>query len=84
VHSQSYDQGSGYRRKHYADKEWAQVLELWRAFERAHRVDHAGNVAREHLGHRCIFPDAEVTMGFLMEDYIAHMEHHLKDLKTWL
>jgi len=23
----------------------------------------------------------EVTMGFLMEDYIAHMEHHLKDLR---
>jgi len=83
VHSQSYDQVAWVQAQHYADKEWAQVLELWRALNE-HIAWTMRHVAREHLGHKCIFPDAEVTMGFLMEDYIAHMEHHLKDLKTWL
>jgi hypothetical protein len=26
----------------------------------------------------------ELTLGFLIEDYIAHMEHHLRAMRGWL
>jgi hypothetical protein len=38
-------------------------------------------VRPETLGHTCTLGDGEpVTLQFLMEDYLAHMEHHLKEL----
>jgi len=83
VSSQNYEQDDWVRAQHYADKEWVQVLELWRVLNE-HIAWTMRHVAREHLGRVCVFPDAEVTMGFLMEDYIAHMEYHLAALKVWL
>jgi len=83
VQSQNYEQDAWVRSQHYADKEWVQVLELWRVMNE-HIAWTMRHVAREHLGRVCVFPDAEVTMGFLMEDYIAHMDYHLAALKVWL
>jgi hypothetical protein len=83
VRSQGYEADVWVQAQHYADKEWLQVLELWRALN-----EHIGwtmrQVSREHLGRICVFPDSQVTMGFLMEDYIAHIEHHLRALREWL
>jgi len=25
-----------------------------------------------------------LTLGFLIEDYVAHMEHHLRAMRLWL
>jgi hypothetical protein len=83
VRTQPYEQDEWVRAQHYAEKEWVEVLELWRVLN-AHLAWTMRHVAREHLGRICVFPEHHVTMGFLMEDYIAHMEHHLKALKTWL
>jgi hypothetical protein len=83
VRAQSYEQDEWVRAQHYAEKEWAEVLELWRLLN-GHIAWIMRHVAREHLGRICVFPDTHVTMGFLMEDYIAHMEYHLKALKIWL
>jgi hypothetical protein len=83
VRTQYYEQDEWVRIQHYADKEWADVLHLWRALNE-HIAWTMRHVAREHLGRICVYPDGHVTMGFLMEDYIAHLEYHLKALKTWL
>lgn len=60
-----------------------QVLELWRVLNE-HIAWTMRHVTREHLGRICILPDGEMTLGFLMEDYIAHADHHLKALKAWI
>ncbi|MEO6803885.1 MAG: DinB family protein [Granulicella sp.] len=83
VRAQPYEQDEWVRAQHYAEKEWVEVLELWRVLN-AHIAWTMRQVAREHLGRICVFPDTHVTMGFLMEDYIAHMEYHLKALKAVL
>ncbi len=83
VRTQPYEQDEWVRAQHYADKEWVEILELWRVLN-AHIAWTMRHVAREHLGRICAFPEHSVTMGFLMEDYIAHIEHHLKALKASL
>lgn len=83
VHTQPYAQEDWVRIQHYADREWVEILELWRALNE-HIAWTMRHISREHLGHLCIYPDSEVTLGFVMEDYIAHMEYHLNALKVWL
>ena len=83
VQSQNYEQDEWVRAQHYADKEWVQVLELWRVLNE-HLAWTLRHVARGHLGRICVFPDGHVTMGFLMEDYVAHTAYHLCALKAWL
>jgi hypothetical protein len=83
VRSQNYEADEWVRAQHYADKEWSQILDLWRMMNE-HIAWTMRHVAHDHLGRICVFPDGHVTMGFLMEDYIAHIEYHLKALKAWL
>ena len=83
VRADNYEQEAWVLAQAYAEKDWLQIVQLWRGLN-----EHIGwtmrHVSREKLGRICVFPDGQVTMGFLMEDYIAHMEHHLRDLKGWL
>ncbi|WP_263382443.1 DinB family protein [Granulicella arctica] len=80
VRSLNYEQDEWVRAQHYAEKEWVQILELWRVLN-AHIAWTMGHVARGHLGRICVFPDGHVTLCFLMEDYVAHMDYHLKALR---
>ncbi len=83
VRTQNYEQEEWVRAQHYAEREWVQVLELWQVLNQ-HIAWTMGHVARAHLRRICVFPDGYVTMGLLMEDYVAHMEHHLRALRSWL
>ena len=39
------------------------------------------HVEKAKLANRGEVAGSELTLGFLIEDYIAHMEHHLKALR---
>jgi len=66
----------------YAVMPWMQTLETWRVFNvhLAHVVQH---VQREHLGRVWHCDNGKLTLGFLIEDYIAHMRHHLRQLPDY-
>ena len=83
VRAEHYEQDAWVRAQAYADKDWVQVLELWRGLNE-HIAWTMRHVSREKLGRICVLPDTTVTMGYLMEDYIAHAEHHLQALREWL
>ena len=79
---------SGYRQQEwvavqcYAVMPWMQVLETWRVFNvhLAHIVQH---VKPEHLDRLWHYDEGPLTLGFLIEDYIAHMKHHLRQLPNY-
>jgi hypothetical protein len=79
---------SGYRQEEwvnvqcYAVMPWMQVLDTWRVFNThlAHVVQH---IRPEHLGSVWHYDDGPLTLGFLIEDYIAHMKHHLRQLPSY-
>lgn len=61
---------------------WMQTLETWRVLNThlAHVIHH---VHPEHLSHIWHSDEGDKTLGFLIEDYIAHMEHHLRQLPSY-
>jgi hypothetical protein len=66
----------------YAVMPWMQTLETWRVFNGhlAHVVQH---IRPEHLERVWHYDEGPLTLGFLIEDYIAHMRHHLRQLPDY-
>lgn len=78
----SYDGDAWVSLQHYREREWPQVLGLWFALNEhitwtiAH-LDRASLVSTGSIG------GTPVTLGFVIEDYIAHLHHHLNALRRW-
>jgi len=74
--------GSGYAQDKwveahgYNDLEWLDIVELWYRYNSllAHLVE---RIPREHLANRCVIGWGVVTLGFVIEDYVLHMRHHI-------
>lgn len=78
-----YEQMAWVRLQHYAEREWAQVLGLWFALNEqvAWMI---GHLEKTRLANQGMVEGEVVTLGFLIEDYVAHMEHHLRLMRLWL
>jgi hypothetical protein len=78
-----YEQMTWVGLQHYAEREWAQVLALWFALNE-HVAWTIGHVEQASLANRGVVAGGPLTLGFLIEDYVAHMEHHLRAMRLWL
>jgi hypothetical protein len=78
-----YEQMAWVNLQHYSEREWAQVLALWFALNE-HMAWTIGYVERAALANRGVVSGEPVTLGFLIADYVAHMEHHLQAMRLWL
>src|ERR1700679_3537017 len=78
-----YEQMAWVDLQHYAEREWAQVLALWFALNE-HVAWTIGRIERGRLGNVGAVAGDSLTLGFLIEDYIAHMQHHLRLMQTWI
>jgi hypothetical protein len=77
-----YEQMAWVNLQHYADREWARVLDVWAKLN-GHFAWAISRIDKAHLANIGTVEGDELTLGFLVEDYIAHMEHHLRALKAW-
>jgi len=77
-----YEQVEWVALQHYAEREWSKVLEGWATLngQVAWAVAHVDKVK---LANKADVEGSELTLGFLIEDYIAHMEHHLRAMQGW-
>ena len=86
-----YDQDGWVRTNHYQDASWAQLVELWRAYNLHlhHVMSHADQTKLNtpcmlHTLQEIAFktvPKAEpVTLEYLMKDYVDHLKHHLAQI----
>lgn len=78
-----YAQDSWVQLQHYRDREWAEVLALWFALNE-HLIWTIDHIHPRSLSNPGVVAKTPVTLGFLIEDYIAHMKHHLNALKRWV
>lgn len=78
--------GPGYRQEGwvaahgYKQQSWPQLLQWWTMYHDILKsvVD---LIPEEKLGAQCVVGEGEpVTLRFLIEDYIAHQQHHLKQI----
>jgi len=74
-----YDQEGWVRAQRYETLQWRAVLGLWRALNE-HLAHTVGHVAPDALSHVWRYRGQMLTLGFIIEDYIAHLEHHLRAL----
>ena len=76
----SYQQESWVRLQAYQDAPWSDLVELWLLYNR-HLDRVIAHVQPEALSHTISLDGRPpVTLSFLIEDYIRHLEHHLKQI----
>jgi len=78
-----YEQNEWVALQHYSEREWAKVLEVW-VMLNGHVAWNVAHVDKTKLTNTADVEGSELTLGFLIEDYIAHMEHHLRAMQGWL
>ena len=69
--------------QHFGEREWSQVLGLWVALNE-HVAWTVAHIERARLADEGVIEGERVTLGFLIADYVAHMEHHLRAMRLWL
>jgi hypothetical protein len=84
-----YDQDAWVRVQRYRDRPWSDLVALWRAYNRhiacvMESADHDA-VARPRQSHnldelawKAVQRTEPTTLDYFMRDYIAHLEHHLR------
>lgn len=78
-----YEQNVWVSRQHYADAAWRDIVSLWTAYNRhlAHVMRHT---PAADAAHGAPAPDGSsvVTVGFLMDDYVRHLRHHVDQVRS--
>lgn len=75
-----YDQNQWNALGHYNEMDRAQLIEFWTLYNR-HLLHVLQHIPEENLGRRCwCGGPAPVTLQWLGEDYVRHLEHHLHQI----
>ena len=73
---QSYAQDKWVGAHDYAAMDWSAIVEFWYRYNAllAHLVE---RIPDNQMDNRCVIGSVEVTLHFLIQDYVLHMQHHL-------
>ena len=74
-----YPQEDQVRAQRYNEAPPQQLIALWAALN-THIAWVVDGVPEAKLGTRCVVGGEESTLGSLIEHYVSHMEHHLRQL----
>lgn len=81
LHFPGYAQGAWVAAQSYGDREWHALVDLWTSYN-LHIVHVVAHIPPSKLSTSCaIGADAPVTLGTLIQDYVSHLEHHLKQIE---
>ena len=75
-----YEQESWVSRQGYKNEEWENLTLLWKSYNQ-HLVHVISHIPDDKLSLSCTVANSEpVTLGFIVEDYVRHMKHHLNQI----
>ncbi|MFL6273924.1 MAG: DinB family protein [Blastocatellia bacterium] len=75
-----YEQEVWVERNGYADAAWSELVALWQAYNR-HLLRVLALIPAERFDVICMVGDnAPMTLGYIAEDYVRHLKHHLQQL----
>ena len=74
-----YEQDDWVRLNAYQQRPWADLISLWTAYNLhlAAVIQAMDDNALNHVWHH---PNADYTLRFIAEDYVTHLEHHLRQI----
>ena len=77
-----YEQNDWVSRNGYADESWSALVSLWSAYN-VHLRHVISRTPAANLMMSATGPDGDgpVTLGFLMQDYVGHIHHHLAQVR---
>ena len=76
----SYDQNQWNKHSYYNVLDSKELIIFWVTYNK-HLVALLKNIPQKHFERFCATGKNEkVTLKFLIDDYVAHMEHHLKQI----
>jgi len=80
-----YDQNEWVSRQRYDEAPWRDLVALWSAYNR-HLAHVMANTPTEAAARTALSPDrtGQVSVAFLMEDYVVHLRHHLEQITRLL
>ncbi|RPJ37254.1 MAG: DinB family protein [Deltaproteobacteria bacterium] len=75
-----YEQEGWVRCQRYASADWQVLIDLWAAYNR-HLAEVIARLPAAALSVECWIGGGEpVTLAWLVEDYLRHLDHHLSQL----
>ena len=86
-----YDQDGWVKTNHYQEAGWPQLVDLWRSYNLhlVHLMAHADNEKMntpcklhtlQEIAFKAVPQSEAVTLEYLMQDYVAHLKHHLNQI----
>ncbi len=76
----AYEQESWVALQRYETSRWTELVELWRLYNR-HLAQIIENISEAKLDVICRIGENEpVSLGYLVKDYLRHLQHHLAQL----
>ncbi|MGI9104017.1 MAG: DinB family protein [Terriglobales bacterium] len=75
----NYDADVWVERRGYQDEDWKQLIALWAAVNQ-HLLAAARGIPSSALARSCTIGGAPMTLGFMIEDYVDHLVHHLQHI----
>lgn len=77
--SPGYQQVEWVNLQDYVSRSWTDLLALWTSYN-LHIAHVIASVPSESLAHEGTVNGERVTLQFLMEDYVVHLQHHLRSI----
>ena len=79
---ETYEQDAWVARQRYAEVPFRDIVALWVAYNR-HLAHVIAATPEPALAHEARFSGGNaVTLGFVMQDYVVHLRHHLDQLRS--
>jgi hypothetical protein len=75
-----YDQDMWVAHSHYNELPVKQLIRFWKVYNK-HLLEIIKRIPAENLMRECKMRDGNhVTLQFLVDDYVTHLQHHLKQI----
>ena len=75
-----YEQEHWVSSQGYGERPWSELIDLWRLYNR-HLAHVISLIPEEQLAVMCVIGTNEpLSLGYLIEDYVVHIRHHLQEL----
>lgn len=74
-----YDQDYWVAAGHYQSMNTNDLIRFWEAYNR-HLLELIRRITADKLEKKCMVGTATYTLAFVINDYVDHLEHHLKQI----
>ena len=77
-----YDQENWNLYSYYQQMDSRDLIGFWLTYNK-HLISLIENMPKESLSRTCLIAGSLLTLQYLVDDYVVHLEHHLKQITSY-